>query len=238
MKISVVIPAHNERHFIVRAVESLVAQTLPRNEFEIIVVDNCSTDDTANLARDAGADLVVAEPIKGTNSARARGLSVAQAPIVAFLDADCSAPPDWLERILLAFKTQPHIVALGGTYDLDFDSQAMRCFFVFFQRWLIPLFIHGLTVLFRKSAAFLKGGNWAARREILSCAGIDTSIAFWGDDTDTACRLAKYGTVRWDASLAVRSSARRFRKEGTFRTQLNYAKNWFSVYFLGRPARY
>jgi glycosyltransferase involved in cell wall biosynthesis len=237
MKISVVIPALNEQGFIEKAVASLVGQSLPRRDFEIIVVDNGSTDETSALAKRAGADCVVFEPMKGLSAARARGLAQATAPIIAFLDADCLAPPNWLERILRTFAAKPHIIALGGAYDLSADSQIQRLFSVFWQRLVIPCFTAAMTVVW-KPAAVLFGGNYAARRDILARIGFDANFVFYGEDTATALALAKCGTVCWDPSLTVKSSNRRYRDEGAFRLFVRYVLTWFSVYFRGKPPKF
>src|SRR6185312_16049058 len=101
--ITVVIAAHNEERRLGRCLESVQAAAAGR-AVEVIVVDNCSTDGTAAVARAAGAR-VVAE--------RALG-AVANAPLVAVIDADSVCPPDWLDKIARAFAGDAPLVGLSG----------------------------------------------------------------------------------------------------------------------------
>ena len=71
------------------AAGALEAQTLPRDAFEVVVVDNASRDATAAVARAAGA-VVVHEPHANRSRARNRGIAAARAPLLAFTDADCT----------------------------------------------------------------------------------------------------------------------------------------------------
>jgi len=236
-KISVIIPALNESGYIEKAIASLMCQTIERASFEIIVVDNGSVDDTAELARRSGADCVLSEPKKGTNRARARGLATATAPIVAFLDADCEAPKDWLMKIIEAFEADCKLIALGGPYNLFFKSPIKRCVANFFQLCAVPVVMSVLSFLWKPAAA-MNGGNWAARRTVLNEVGIDARFSFYGDDTAVACALAKVGKVRWLPHLGVKTSLRRYETDGDFALQAKYIINWFWVYLFNRPIEF
>jgi glycosyltransferase involved in cell wall biosynthesis len=98
-EISVIIPVRNGAGSIPALLESLAAQTLARERFEVIVVDNASTDRTAEIAARNGA-IVVTESIANRSRARNRGAASARSQLYAFTDADCVAAPDWLERLL------------------------------------------------------------------------------------------------------------------------------------------
>src|SRR5689334_7738390 len=100
--VSIVIPARNEEENVGALLESLAALNFPREKLEIIVVEHESTDRTGEIARAYGAKVVV--KTGGTiSSARNFGVCHAGAPIVAFLDADCTVSEDWLERALPYF---------------------------------------------------------------------------------------------------------------------------------------
>ena len=75
----------------------MLAQDWPREKLELIVVDNGSADGTGELAAHAGARVVL-EPIKGRSRARNRGAAEATGELLAFMDADSTAPPDWLSK--------------------------------------------------------------------------------------------------------------------------------------------
>ena len=97
-KVSVVVCVHNGARDLPALFSALREQTLPRDEFEVIVVDDASTDETAALAeQEPGTRLIRAPEKVGLPRARNIGIAEAVAPIVAMTDADtCPAPP-WLE---------------------------------------------------------------------------------------------------------------------------------------------
>ena len=92
---SVIVPVRNGGEALRLLLASLERQTLPPDRYEVIVVDNGSTDGSGEAARSAGAT-VVREPIPNRARARNRGASVASADRFAFIDADCIADEQWL----------------------------------------------------------------------------------------------------------------------------------------------
>lgn len=104
MLISVVIPAFNEEENITACLEALANQTLARQEFEVIVVDNGSTDQTFRMASKFKKRLplrILSQPRTSISAARNRGASIAVSGMLAFLDADCMTRPDWLQKAIL-----------------------------------------------------------------------------------------------------------------------------------------
>ncbi|HEV3000586.1 MAG TPA: glycosyltransferase family A protein, partial [Solirubrobacteraceae bacterium] len=98
-EITVVVPVRDGAASLPPLLASLAGQTLARERFEVIVVDNGSRDATAAVAREGGAR-VVTEPVANRARARNAGIAAARAPLVAFTDADCVAAPGWLEALL------------------------------------------------------------------------------------------------------------------------------------------
>jgi glycosyltransferase involved in cell wall biosynthesis len=117
-EISAVICTHNQARYLRQSLASLVAQELPRQEFEIIVVDNGSTDNTREVVeayRDPGFVRYIYEPVIGLSQARNTGWKHASGTYVAYLDDDSIAQRDWLARITDAFRTvSPQPVSVGG----------------------------------------------------------------------------------------------------------------------------
>ncbi len=96
VRVSVVIPAYNEEKLLKRCLVSLQNQTC--QPFEIIIVDNNSTDATAKIAKEQGV-IVIQERRQGIAWARDAGFKRATGDIIARLDADCIAPPNWIQKI-------------------------------------------------------------------------------------------------------------------------------------------
>jgi glycosyltransferase involved in cell wall biosynthesis len=111
-RFSIVIPCYNEARYIADTVKSLRGQTFA-GSYEIIVVDNNCTDDTAEIARELGAR-VVREDNPGVCWARQTGTEVSSGEIVISADADTTYAPDWLAKIDQSFGTDARIVAVTG----------------------------------------------------------------------------------------------------------------------------
>jgi glycosyltransferase involved in cell wall biosynthesis len=111
-RFGVVIPCYNEARYITDSVESLRAQTFARG-YEIVVVDNNSTDGTADVARELGVR-VVTETNPGVCWARQKGTEESTGEIVVSTDADTTYAPDWLSKIDRFFLADERVVAVAG----------------------------------------------------------------------------------------------------------------------------
>lgn len=105
--VSVVVPVYNDPDGIRTTLESLVTQTVSPARYEVIVVDNGSTDDTRAVARSFSATydhvrLEIEADVQGSYAARNRGIEAARGDVLAFVDADMSVDPDWLRRAISA----------------------------------------------------------------------------------------------------------------------------------------
>ena len=112
VEISVVVPAHNAAATIDACLTSLVSQDFPSDKFEIIVVENGSSDDTTARIRNHPVRLIES-PHKGQYRAINRGIEEAQGQFLALIDADCRASSSWLRSLCEAF-TEPEIGGCGG----------------------------------------------------------------------------------------------------------------------------
>lgn len=230
MRFSAIIIAHNEEKFIGDAITSLLKQSVPRTEYEIIaVVDALSLDNTFLRAKEAGADIVVHEKTGGTNFARQMGVDKSRGEIVAFLDADCTAPHDWLEKIG-AVLSQKGVAGMSGPYNHGFTG-ITKLLDRFYNHILLPTLPHILHFLFRKKAGVMIGGNMAMWRWALDKIGGLPPLKFYGDDGATAILLSrKVGKVLFDPNVVVHTSPRRFQK-GLLGPVFKYAKVYLGVYF-------
>jgi glycosyltransferase involved in cell wall biosynthesis len=213
--LSVIVPAFNEEVLLPGCLDSILAQSVDPALYEIVVVDNRSTDQTATIARSKGVR-VEEELRKGYGHALRRGVEVSQADLLAFTDADCRVPRDWVARILRDFEKTPGIVALGGKLDF-FD--------------LDPI-LKNVTKGILAFSRVLPGNNMVLRREALDrIGGIDPRINLSADYWLTL-KLRRVGRIRIDRGLLVSTSGRRFQR--AFTSQLQYAANTIVIRFGGR----
>ena len=120
LKISVVICTYNRADYIVEALNSLFNQTLSLSLFEVLIVNNKSTDNTKIVCEEYLAQhknthfYYLEEQQQGASFARNTGASIAQAPLLCFMDDDAIADPDYLEKIVTFFDTHTDAGGLGG----------------------------------------------------------------------------------------------------------------------------
>jgi cellulose synthase/poly-beta-1,6-N-acetylglucosamine synthase-like glycosyltransferase len=115
LRYSVIVPAYQAMSVIGSCVQALNRQTIPREQFEVIVVDDGSTDRTAAVAREAGADHLLLCTHQGPAAARNMGTEAARGEIVLFTDADCEPVPEWLEQMVAPFA-DPQVMGAKGAY--------------------------------------------------------------------------------------------------------------------------
>jgi lipopolysaccharide/colanic/teichoic acid biosynthesis glycosyltransferase/GT2 family glycosyltransferase len=123
--ISVIVPAFNAGEVLPACLAALQAQSLPPEDYEVIVVDDGSTDGTFALA--AGAPVrAIQVPHGGPAAARNAGVQAARGSLLAFTDSDCVPTPDWLAQLTRPFEN-PEVVGVRGAY-LTRQSQLVARF--------------------------------------------------------------------------------------------------------------
>lgn len=113
IKVSVVVPFYNSKRFIERCIEGMLRQSYPREQYEILMIDNNSTDASAETVRRYPGIRLLSEPKQGAYAARNRGLQEARGDIIAFTDADCIPSQDWLNEIVKAIAQPGRGIVLG-----------------------------------------------------------------------------------------------------------------------------
>jgi glycosyltransferase involved in cell wall biosynthesis len=222
MKVSIVIPAHNEENSISRTLEAVCAQEYP--DFEVIVVDNASTDNTSEIAKKFPVK-VVKEYRKGILFAREAGRSVATGEIIANVDADCLPNKKWLSKNIPHFSNN-NIVAVSGPYDYFDGSKFFRFTSLFLQKTLY-VFMNNILNYTHKGGVLIGGNNMIRASVLKEAGGYDTSLAFYGEDTNTAKKVSKYGKILFHPYCVMKTSARRFKKEGFLNITIKYFYHFF-----------
>ncbi|MDO8614715.1 MAG: glycosyltransferase family A protein [Dehalococcoidia bacterium] len=187
-QVSVVVPTRNRRDLLSDTIGALLAQDMPPGSYEILVVDNASTDGTTELLQAAAMSSPV--PFTGIRAKRNRGPAVsrntgvqnARGKIVAFTDSDCVPTHSWLRSMLTAFAAGVG-VAQGRTTAHPAQGQ--------------PLFNHFIETLdfdgsySTSNVAYLK-------EAVVEAGGFDPGCSYW-EDVDLGWRVYRLG---WEAVFA------------------------------------
>jgi GT2 family glycosyltransferase len=179
--VSVVVATRDRASRLAELLASLRAQTLPRERFEVVVVDDGSRDGTAALlAGSDGLRVVTRRSGGGPAAARNEGWRVARAPLVAFTDDDCVAAPDWLSSLLDVASAAPGAVVQGRTAPRPDERDRLGPF---------------SRSLWVEGGPYYQTCNIAYPRDLLErLGGFDAdAFPFVGEDTDLAWRAIEAG---------------------------------------------
>jgi len=202
MKVSIVIPVYNEAERLDACLRSIAAQTVA--PYQVIVVDNNSTDDSVIIAQRYGFVTVLREPRQGVVHARNRGFDAARAGIIGRIDADTILPTHWVAQVQALFAADASLSAVSGAphyYDFALSGLADRIDYGFRRHLAEKLgdtnFLWGANMAVRRAA-------WQEVRQSL-CAREDMH-----EDFDLAIHLQEQGFyVGYEVTLIASVSFRR-----------------------------
>ena len=123
--VSVVVPTRNRAGYLSVALASITGQQLDA-AFEVVVVDDGSTDATAAVAQEAGTALERHRAPRGANAARNAGIAATSAPLIVLVDDDVRTPPGWLAALCEGARAMPWADALGGPIRASLEGAAPR----------------------------------------------------------------------------------------------------------------
>ena len=170
-RISAVICTYNRVERLVLALDALHSQTLPWERFEIVVIDNASTDTTRRVCDEYQQRLPHLvyhyEPVQGLSTARNTGLRVAQGDYIAYLDDDAIPCANWLEDILDAFRTvEPQPEVVGGPIYPIWETEPPGWMHYYVQGYFTIL-DHGSKASWFPADEYPYGANMIYRRDVL-----------------------------------------------------------------------
>jgi glycosyltransferase involved in cell wall biosynthesis len=198
---SVIVPAHNAAGTLSDVLAALKSQTIAGDRFEVVVVDDASSDDTANIGRAAGARVISAPRHIGVAASRNLGARSAHADVLAFLDADCVPAATWVEHGVGALDALDADI-LAGEIEVAVDNAS-------------PVALVSLTHDFDQelyaSQGFGATGNLWVRRHVFDRAGaFDEKLERNEDREFGLSAVAAGATLRYAPDVVVTHPSRGF----------------------------
>jgi len=215
MKISVIVPVYNEERYIAACLDSLVRQSVPADE--IIVVNNNSTDSTSAIVKKYPVK-IINEKKQGMISARNRGFNTASYEIIARTDADTVLPPDWIKKIKKGFLDK-NLVALSGPAEFyDLPELIQNSHWQSKPTWVKLIKSYNRIVKKMTKHDCVYGPNYSIRKtawdKIKNNVCLNDKQVH--EDLDIAIHLAPYGKIKFDNTLMVNTSVRRWKRPDAY----------------------
>lgn len=211
IKVTVAIPTYNRADFLRQTLAGIVAQQFPREHFEVLVIDNNSTDHTAAVVAEFAsarpAPRYLRETKQGLDHARNRAIAEAQGDIILFGDDDILVRPDWLAQMAVPLLADPHrrIGAVGGEVNPVFPDG----FPAWVREWHAPLAFRAdagpLEARHSPMGANLAFPKWVFEQLGLFHTALDRAAGnyFSGGDSEMVRRIRAAGLAVWFAPAAA-----------------------------------
>lgn len=202
LAISVVIPTYNRRTLLERCLTSVLSQKLPREKFEVIVVNDGSTDDTKafldQMKRRYKTKLKVINLERNRGSAVAKniGIKIAKGSIVVFTNDDCIVKKNWLKKLLNVYRKHPGIVGAGGYADPP-EEEVKKNIIARYEKIHVRFVLGDITREYVGSYESPAGGtaNMSYKKRVLEEVGYFDEVfpraAY--EDVDLKARICKLG---------------------------------------------
>ena len=184
--ISIIIPAYNAEKTIGQCLKALLEQSFPADAYEVIVVDDGSTDKTGEIVRGYNVRYL-RQDNRGPATARNKGAEEAKGDIILFTDSDCAPDKDWVKEMVGSFS-KPDVAAVKGVYKTEQKSLTARFAQIEFEeRYEMLKNADSIDMIDTYSAGF--------RREIFfKAGGFDASFpSANNEDTELSYRMSKLG---------------------------------------------
>ncbi len=214
MKFSIIICGYNEAQYLNACFESCLNQQYSKAEYEIIFIDNCSSDDTASIVLKYPEVRTAVELRRGPAEARNKGISMAKGDTFLFLDADAELAPTYLTNCEQVFKSDDKIGAVTGkvlpsvsTWISNYQGVAILENYPRYNRRKNMLACPSCNLVVRRDVISKTGGFLEG---IPSPSGVNRS----GEDKELCERIRKEGfRIVYDPSISIRhDNARTFRR--------------------------
>lgn len=244
LTLSIVIPVYNEENYLPACLDALAAQSVMPDE--VIVVDNNSTDRTAEVAQSYPFVKLINEPNQHQSFAQKTGFNAAESDILGRIDADSILAEDWVKKIKAYFSAHPKVIGITGStqpYDVSVSGVGTKGFEFYIN---LASRLAGSRMLWGANCAVRRGAWLRVKDQVMTRGDI------W-EDYDLSFCLAPHGDLRFIDGIDVGSSFRsvreslihqtryQFRAVRTFYFRLGFWKTvrmmvvWVSLYLLFIP---
>lgn len=213
-----IVPAYNEENYLEACLESLTNQLISQNEYEVIVVNNNSTDNTEKISHGFPQVRLINEKRQGVVFARIKGIEEAKGEIIAFIDADSTAPKMWLKNIKQAYESS-NAVAVGGT--IIYKP----------KRFIISL-MEQIINIFHRIFKTSPGANFSFKKEAYQKSGGFSPKINMNEDIYISAVLKKIGKIVVLRDNPVITSSRRLTSSNLFSFTYRSLVNIFSIFIF------
>lgn len=215
--ISVIVCTYNREEYLYRTLEHIARNDFPAGDYEIVLVDNNSTDGTAEQCRRFRRDYPAVafrcfrETAQGLSFARNRGIAEARGEILVFLDDDAFMEKDYLRRLDRYLRQYPAAAAFGGRILPEFEGGGAPRWMGRWSRSWVSALDRGSRVSLFRGRSYPIGANMGCRRSALPAGGFDTALGrngeslTGGEEKDLFLRMkAGGGDIYYFPGLTVR----------------------------------
>jgi glycosyltransferase involved in cell wall biosynthesis len=217
MQLSIVICSYNRASYISDALDSLYTQTAGLNAFEVIIVDNNSTDNTAEVfskwsaAHTNGSFTYITETNQGASFARNTGAAVAKGQWLCFMDDDAVATPDYVENILKHIEAKPDAVGFGGRIIPKYIPSEPK-WMSYYVSSLVGNFDYAPTACAFEHGKYPLESNMIVRKDIYdtiggfntALPGVVGTLRIGGEGKELFYKILALGyTIYYDPSICV-----------------------------------
>src|SRR3989344_631098 len=218
--ISVIIPVYNAARTLSNCLDSIF--NLDYTDFEVIIVNDCSTDNSLDIAKQYNVKIINHEKNFGPGVARNNGAKIANGSILAFTDSDCEVPRDWLRKFEDFFKKNQDVAIITGPYSKSVETK----FISIFQHYDISRFQERTSGFINTCTSC----NLACKKDIFFeiCGFSETWI---NEDWRLAFKLPKQYKIYWHKENGVAHNYRATFKS-YFKQQISWVSTTIMVYLL------
>jgi len=226
VKVSVVLPTYNRKRILVNCLDSLSKQTYPKKSYEVVIVDDGSTDGTEEVVKKFTKKLnihYIKQKNKGHSRAKNAGIKLAKGEIIAFIDDDCIAVKDWLKNAVPNFKDKD-IGGVEGRTTTDYKN-------------ITPL----TRLVVNETGGNYQTCNILYRKKILEeIKGFDLGFKSHREDTDLAWRVLDRGyEIKFVNSAVVTHPPVHYSIKNLVKRTIKLKKSVWDIYLIKKhPKRY